>query len=61
MTVRRMTNHTKWIESTEAAPEPEPYEPPEIIDLGGLRELTLSGHHWMSDSLGGAAGGGGGS
>jgi hypothetical protein len=34
------------------------FEEPEVIDFGELRELTLSGSSPLSDSFGGAAGGG---
>ena len=37
----------------------EPYEHPEIVDFGSLKELTLSGSAPLSDSFGGASGGGG--
>jgi hypothetical protein len=34
------------------------FEEPQVIDFGELRELTLSGSSPLSDSFGGAAGGG---
>jgi hypothetical protein len=39
-------------------PEAEPYERPELTEFGTLQELTLSGSAPLSDSFGGAAGGG---
>lgn len=41
-----------------ASAEREPYASPEVTDFGALRELTLSGSSPLSDSFGGAAGGG---
>jgi hypothetical protein len=40
------------------AGEREGYQRPELTEFGTLRELTLSGSAPLSDSFGGAAGGG---
>jgi hypothetical protein len=39
-------------------PEDELYERPELTEFGTLQDLTLSGSAPLSDSFGGAAGGG---
>jgi hypothetical protein len=48
-------SHTPPAESRRAI---EDYQHPEITDYGTLEELTLSGNAPLSDSFGGAAGGG---
>jgi hypothetical protein len=45
-------------DETADAPRSETYEHPEVKDYGSLKELTLSGTSPLSDSWGGASGGG---
>lgn len=56
----RRDEHTESTERnlTTAAEPREVYECPEITDLGTLNELTLSGTAPLSDTFGGASGGG---
>jgi hypothetical protein len=52
-----MIDHTNTPDRRPETPE-APYEQPELVEYGSLQELTLSGSAPLSDSFGGAAGGG---
>ncbi len=48
----------KIIEGANELESAETYERPQVVDFGSLQELTLSGAATLSDSFGGATGGG---